>query len=92
MSVISVEIRVNGNLIATLHAVNRGATGKFSKAGSPQCEYEWTSAEFPLHLDGPPTAHAGALRHYRDASAIELVRAMCEMCLYEDKETAKHEK
>lgn len=89
MTVISVEIRVNGNLIATLHAVNRGETGKYSKAGYPQCEYDWTSAEFPVHLDGPATTFSGSLRHYRDAGAIELVRSMCEMCTDEDKETAK---
>jgi hypothetical protein len=89
MSVISVEIRVNGNLIAALHAVNRGETGRYSKAGHPQCEYDWTSAEFPLHLDGPPAAHAGSVRHYRDAGAIELVRSLCEMCINEDKEAVK---
>lgn len=85
MSVISVEIRVNGNLIATLHAVNRGDTGKRNKAGSPQCEYDWTGAEFPLHLNGPPVGHSGSLRHYRDAGAIQLVRDVCDMCLYQEK-------
>lgn len=87
MSVISVEIRVNGNLIAALHAVNRGNTGRVSKSGHPQCEYEWTSAEFPVNLNGPPIGHTGSLRHFRDAGAIALVRDMCDMCLYEEKKS-----
>ena len=85
MSVISVEVRVNGNLIAILHAVNRGNTGRVSKDGGPQCEYDWTAGEFPLHLDGPAATHYGSLRHFRDAGALALVRDMCDMCLYEEK-------
>lgn len=74
---ITVEIKVNGSLIAAVNAINRKFTGKEHPTRGPQCEYEWTSAIFPMSLSGPVETHCGKLTHHRDDGAVELIRAIC---------------
>jgi hypothetical protein len=74
---ISVEIRIVGNPVAVINGINRGETGRMEVGRGPECIYEWTAAVFPMHLQGPPTALYGSLKHWRGEGSVELARAMC---------------
>lgn len=68
---LSVEIRVNGSLIAAFAAINRGAvdsTGRY--------RYEYQGVRFPVDF-GPPVATNGFIEHMRQDGAEVLVAALC---------------
>jgi hypothetical protein len=69
---LTVEIKVNGVLVAAINAINRGGEA-FGR-----CEYEWASAEFRMQWNGPPVVHDGKLTHDRPDGCIELTRRLCE--------------
>lgn len=73
---ISVEIRINGSLIAVIHAKNMGV-GAAADRGDLR-EYEWVSTRFPTGLDSAALSYIGVVRHGRDDGVVELARILCE--------------
>ena len=68
---ISVEIRVNGSLIATAGVVNRGPAGVLQ-------EYEVQSVLMPLDNRGPADSRHFKVHHNRDDGALSLIHNVIE--------------
>lgn len=86
---ISLEVRVNGSLVATVNCINRRVTGKNHLTRGPECEYEWTSAEMPWSMSGPASSYSGTLKHYRGDGAIALMRAICAAVIKSARDSTK---
>jgi hypothetical protein len=69
----TIEIRVNGNLVVVINAVNRGYTGRTPN----DCTYEWTAAEWPMELGTAPRASIGTVAHDRGAGIVKLSELLC---------------
>lgn len=75
---ISLEIRINGSLIAVINAINRTYTvDEIHPSRGPKCRYEWTSAAFPVSLSQCAETYTGVLEHFRGDGAVKLVEAIC---------------
>lgn len=72
---ISVEVRVNGSLIAAASVVNRGAL----EGGLH--EYEAQTMLFPANNDEPPVPGHFRLKHAREDGAMKLIRKVVERML-----------
>jgi hypothetical protein len=70
----TVEMRVNGEIVAVIHAMNRRSIG----VAPVKCVYEWTGAEWPIELDAPPRSAHGKLEHYRDDGIVRLVEKLAK--------------
>lgn len=68
---ISVEIRVNGGLIAVASVVNRGAAGVLH-------EYEVQSVLMPLNNAGPADSRHFTVQHDRMDGALSLIHNVIE--------------
>lgn len=66
---LTIEIRINGNIIAVISAINT--------LGEERCQYRYTSACFPMTLGQPCTTHCGAVMHDRGAGIERLAEKLC---------------
>lgn len=74
----SIEIKVNGSIVAIVHARNSGYLSTMDDV----CRYEWTGSEFPIEVKGDPAGFSGNLKHSRADGILELsaniLRAMAD--------------
>lgn len=78
---ISLEIRINGELITAIKAVNR----------APLCsrglsQYEYHGMRFPFDVGTAPVAVHGFIKHRRSEGAEKLVALLCTAANKDKKE------
>lgn len=66
---LTIEIRVNGNLIAAISAIN--------VLGEERCQYRYTSMCFPMTIGAPCVTHRGVVMHDRGEGIERLAEKLC---------------
>jgi len=77
---LTIEIRVNGNLVAVINAHNKGYTGTTLS----ECRYYWSGAEWPMTLDAAPRSSGGDVLHERTAGILPLTEKLCRAFAADD--------
>jgi hypothetical protein len=66
---LTIEIRVNGNIVAAISAINT--------LGEERCQYRYTSTSFPMTIGRPCVTHCGTVMHDRGEGIERLAEKLC---------------
>lgn len=78
---LTIEIRVNGNIVSVISAIN--------VSGVERCQYHYTTASFPKVHGQPCATHVGTVTHDRAEGIERLAEKLCAAAADHDEELSR---